>query len=541
MCGIYFSAKNQDCKCFSNNDCEEKILELLQRRGPNDSKFHTLQWKQWSVVFHGTLLWLRGSSPQVQPFIENGNILLYNGDLFNAYVPPEISDTEYLSNLLSNAKSEQEVIDILARLEGPAAYVFYHKNLNQVWFGRDILGRHSLLIDLKSCHCILTSVALQNSNFVEVDALGIFELALGQSTSLTLSSWLEWKSTENANLPIDQYNVSISSPLRALTEVKCDNANSIADFIKVEKANLDQFEAILLQAVGERIEAQPQTCKNCCLQTKECSHCKLAILFSGGLDSSVLALLAAKYYESKNENVTIDLINVAFQQPDNGYEVPDRITALQAYTELKTVCPSIHFNLLLVNVTKDELRHWREFCIKDLLHPLDTVLDDSIGCAIWFAARGLGELCDGKAYTSPARVLLLGMGADEQLGGYSRQKTAFMNEGREGLLREIQRQIHAISQRNLGRDNRVVAHHAVAGRYPFLDERVVRFLCNLPLEAKMNLSLPRGIGDKIILRALAFSKGLRKTSVEPKRAIQFGSRIAKLENKKEKAADKAVR
>ena len=57
----------------------------------------------------------------------------------------------------------------------------------------------------------------------------------------------------------------------------------------------------------------------------------------------------------------------------------------------------------------------------------------------------------------------------------------------------------------------------------------------------MNLSLPRGVGDKLILRALAFSLGLAKTSVEPKRAIQFGSRIAKLENKKEKAKDKAVR
>ena len=150
-------------------------------------------------------------------------------------------------------------------------------------------------------------------------------------------------------------------------------------------------------------------------------------------------------------------------------------------------------------------------------------------------------MVDGRAYTSPARVMLLGMGADEQLGGYSKHQAAFKHEGRDGLLKEVQRQIHAISQRNLGRDNRVVSHHGVAGRYPFLDERVIGFLSSLPLEAKMNLSLPRGVGDKLILRALAFSLGLAKTSVEPKRAIQFGSRIAKLENKKEKAKDKAVR
>ena len=106
---------------------------------------------------------------------------------------------------------------------------------------------------------------------------------------------------------------------------------------------------------------------------------------------------------------------------------------------------------------------------------------------------------------------------------------------------ELQQQIDAISGQNLVRDNRVVSDHGVAGRFPFLDERVVNFLSNLPLELKMNLSLERGIGDKIILRAMAHTMGLLKTASEPKRAIQFGSRIAKLENRKEKASDKAIR
>ena len=127
-----------------------------------------------------------------------------------------------------------------------------------------------------------------------------------------------------------------------------------------------------------------------------------------------------------------------------------------------------------------------------------------------------------------------------QLGGYSKHKAAH-KEGRESLCAELQRQIDAISERNLGRDNRVVSDHGIAGRFPFLDERVVNFLSQLPLEMKMNLSLDRGTGDKLILRALAHTMGLRKTASEPKRAIQFGSRIAKMENRKEKAHDKAIR
>ena len=57
----------------------------------------------------------------------------------------------------------------------------------------------------------------------------------------------------------------------------------------------------------------------------------------------------------------------------------------------------------------------------------------------------------------------------------------------------------------------------------------------------MNMLLERGIGEKILLRAVAYKLGLKKTSMHLKRAIQFGSRIAKLENRKEKATDKAVR
>ncbi len=55
------------------------------------------------------------------------------------------------------------------------------------------------------------------------------------------------------------------------------------------------------------------------------------------------------------------------------------------------------------------------------------------------------------------------------------------------------------------------------------------------------MRLRRGVGEKILLRCLAFKKlDLRKTASEPKRAIQFGSRIAKLENRKEKGTDKKL-
>lgn len=58
--------------------------------------------------------------------------------------------------------------------------------------------------------------------------------------------------------------------------------------------------------------------------------------------------------------------------------------------------------------------------VSHLVSPLNTVLDDSIGCALWFAARGIGRLrsfsvssslskdsegdTEEKKYTSKAKV-----------------------------------------------------------------------------------------------------------------------------------------
>ncbi len=65
------------------------------------------------------------------------------------------------------------------------------------------------------------------------------------------------------------------------------------------------------------------------------------------------------------------------------------------------------------------------------------------------------------------------------------------------------------------------------------------YVSSLPTSFKLDLRLPRGVGEKLLLRAVAFGPlGLGRTAEEPKRAIQFGSRIA---NKKEKGHHNAER
>ncbi|CUI15031.1 asparagine synthase, putative, partial [Bodo saltans] len=150
-------------------------------------------------------------------------------------------------------------------------------------------------------------------------------------------------------------------------------------------------------------------------------------------------------------------------------------------------------------------------------------------------------------YQATSRVLLLGMGADESLGGYMRYRRTFEREGLPGLTSEMQRDFSRLWTRNLGRDDRVVADHGREGRFPFLAEEVFHALTVIVnmkndgdtsttatdadvqlsrLSEVVDVSLAEGVGDKKLLRTCARMLGLRDVSKLQKRAIQFGTRIA---------------
>lgn len=124
-----------------------------------------------------------------------------------------------------------------------------------------------------------------------------------------------------------------------------------------------------------------------------------------------------------------------------------------------------------------ELQLYRASRIADLLHPLCTILDESLGCAMWFASRARGILYpDDETYESPCRILLLGIGADELFGGYMRHRTILRHKGWDALVQELNIEMARISERNLGRDDRIISDHGKQPRLPYLDENVVKYV-----------------------------------------------------------------
>eukprot|EP01129_Flabellula_baltica_P012927 TRINITY_DN5923_c0_g1_i3.p1 TRINITY_DN5923_c0_g1~~TRINITY_DN5923_c0_g1_i3.p1 ORF type:complete len:200 (-),score=40.97 TRINITY_DN5923_c0_g1_i3:179-778(-) len=167
--------------------------------------------------------------------------------------------------------------------------------------------------------------------------------------------------------------------------------------------------------------------------------------------------------------------------------------------------------------------------IAQLMSPSSTLMDISISAAFWQASQGKGYLYqeDGTLtpYQTNARILFIGSGADEQLGGYKRHRLSFQREGWERLQEELDLDIGRIWRRNLGRDDRILSDHGREIRQPFLDEKFMTYLNALPLSHIVDYSEPEGEGDKKILRVMAGKMGLGSCKSLPKRAIQFGSKV----------------
>lgn len=298
---------------------------------------------------------------------------------------------------------------------------------------------------------------------------------------------------------------------------------------------------------------------------------KLAVLFSGGLDCTLLARLS---HEILPPDEPIDLLNVAFENPrvaaaatsankskkeeptTSVYETcPDRITGRAAFAELQSVCPNRKWRLIAIDVPYTETLAHREQ-VKRLMKPHNTEMDLSIACALYFASRG-----EGIAYESsnsarperrkypyplktPSRTLLSGLGADELFAGYGRHGIGFKHHGFAGLVAEIVLDVNRLGKRNLGRDDRVLCHWAREARYPFLDEEFVAWVVSVPVWERCGFGSSSGededLPEKKTLRLVARRLGLQTVSREKKRAIQFGARTAKMERGRTRGTDALV-
>ncbi len=449
MCGIH-AIITSVARADSGGICEELIGHLKDvnsRRGPDFSSSARVELNApfGSLQLGGSVLHLRGE-PTSQPLRIDPPVsantsapnswLLWNGEIFSTdegISSPGISDndTMLLARMLSSSAESSEypydnIPRIMAGIRGPWAFIFWDGLTKRLWFGRDYFGRRSLVWRrgqaLDEPFVLSSAVPISNEaphisdslgrllrGWEEVPADGLYYLDLSSEGRNLCSEAIKIKWGEEGLVsPVSEMNTDVPTE----TIISQSTEPLILRF-------LSTFEA----SVRRRVEFCHYGHDGGQAETKVPP---VAILFSGGIDSMMIATILHRVLPG---GMAIDLINVAFASPkvvqghtEGLYATPDRITAIDGLKELEFACLGRTWNLVKVNVDSSEVLQHRER-VRSLIAPLDSVLDDSIGLAIWFAARGRGVLHqsgeEGVLYETSARILLLGMGADEQLGGYS--------------------------------------------------------------------------------------------------------------------------
>lgn len=221
----------------------------------------------------------------------------------------------------------------------------------------------------------------------------------------------------------------------------------------------------------------------------------IAVAFSGGLDSSVVAYLAKKC----GANVHLVHVSLKGQVEIEG--------ARKAAEELKLPL-SVH-----IFQEEDVLKAASEV-VKIIEEPDPVKL--AIGIPFFWAAQ--------KTKEARLRVLLAGQGADELLGGYHRYVNEYCLQGEKAAKRMMFEDANRIHESNLERDKKICIFHNVDLRLPFATYKIAMFAVSLPIslmiDCKMN-SL-----RKLVLRKVAENLGLSAAVVKkPKKAMQYATGV----------------
>jgi asparagine synthase (glutamine-hydrolysing) len=228
---------------------------------------------------------------------------------------------------------------------------------------------------------------------------------------------------------------------------------------------------------------------------------EVAAAFSGGLDSSIIALLA------RSSGVDVHLVHASLEDRSETEH------AKRVAEELKLPIHSYSYN-------EERLRETIGKVLRLIEEP--DYLKVSIGIPLYWAAEKTAEM--------NLKVMLAGQGADELFGGYRRYVDEYLRHGNQQAQRTIFEDIAGMHETNIERDFKICNFHNVELRLPFATYHIARFATSLPLELKLQPS--SNTLRKLVLRQVATNLGLPQSVVDkPKKAIQYTTGTSKVLNK----------
>ncbi|MFH1586884.1 MAG: diphthine--ammonia ligase [Candidatus Diapherotrites archaeon] len=441
MCGIVGVFKNPDSR-----ELVEKGLEILKARGIDGKGIE--ECGKGSFMGH-RLHSVVGKVKQPLKGSENG-ILAANSEIYNwkelavKYGIPVKNDSELLLKLIEK-KGAGNFEEILNMLDG--VYAFAYCDGKRVFVARDLLGVKPLWISTEKGFAFAS------------ERKALWEMGFPQPLELEPRQIAVYDLESGKIKFIDREFFSITPEIK-------DKKERI-------KENLKE---LIADAVKKRIAGK-----------------KMGLLFSGGVDSSLLALVL------KEMGVDFTCYTAALEE--KGLKMAkDLDFAERAAKEMG-------LKLKVVKVSLKEV----EALLPEIVNLLESsnVVTVGVGLTMYLAARQAKE--DG------AKVIFSGMGSDDLFAGYNR----FVEGGEINKdCLSYMRRIHSV---DLYRDDIATMANSVELRLPYLDRALVDYSLRIPGKFKM-----KDGNRKLILRELASEMGMKNEfAYRKKTAAQYGSSIDK--------------
>ncbi|VVC03678.1 Asparagine synthase [Candidatus Burarchaeum australiense] len=221
-----------------------------------------------------------------------------------------------------------------------------------------------------------------------------------------------------------------------------------------------------------------------------CRGERVGVLFSGGLDSSLIAHLAKRYA------LGVELFTAGTASS------PDVAWAARVAKEL-----GLPLNISVLTERR-------------VLALYDEVMALSPGDLLKVELGVPLLACCGQASKLKLHILLSGSGAEELFGGYRRHWEEFEKGG--DVAEMLRQELERLPYGDVARNETVARSEGIELRCPLLDDEVCRLAAMIPIEEKFR----KEEGKKGVLRRVARELGVPASACErPKQALQYGSGI----------------
>lgn len=367
-----------------------------------------------------------GNVPQP---IERGDLILAaNCEIYNweelkeRYRLSSQNDAEVMIDLFSRvALNEESIKDVLSELDGVFAFALYDRKEHVLVLARDLLGVKPL--------------------------------------------WFSY----------EEHRIKFASEKKALGDAEELNPRKIALFSENFELLDRRFFGTSEKPVKDPVKHITQRLRSAL--GKRVPLAKFGLLFSGGLDSTILAcLLKCPAY-----------MTVFGEKHDA--------------EAAKGIARKVGVPLKVIQVSEEQV----DMVLPEVIEAIESAdpVRVEVATTLWFALE--------EARKDGVKVMFSGLGADDLFAGYKRMRMA------EQINADSLSSLRRMYERDLYRDDTISMRHTIELRLPFLDKELVEYVLSVPSKEKVNEEL------KPLLRKVARELGMGELAMAKRKAAQYGS------------------